>query len=268
MRGCVGASRRLILASVFAGGAAALAFGPACEVFTRETCNAGDLVALGDTRSAVCKECLERAATCDTVGRCNDVAGCTLGVHEAHACVLDAGKRAFEKERTCLGGLNETATTTYSKMRESCGSECALPVCKVTTSTIQFGDSTCDRCITGACCEEINRCYENRTCKLILECIVRECGKPLGPDTVPSQLDPCTGLAAGGPPPAFDAGDVDGGDGGTRTDCLRTCLTRYADHEPRPPGDIQPKDSAQCLAYTVRTCAFATGCGAQCDSLR
>jgi hypothetical protein len=248
---------RLVLLLTFVASAAALALGPACEVFTRETCNAADLVGIQDPDPSrpVCKECLERAATCDTVGRCNDVAGCTQGVREAHQCVLDAGKLAFREEGRCVTTLNETSKSAYEKMRESCGKECLLPVCKVDQATVRFGSPDCDKCITGACCEEINRCYANRTCKLILECIVK-C-----PDALSTDVD--GGFSDPGPDRGPCAANDRGGPPGV-TSCITGCLTAFATHEQRVEG-ADPKNSAQCLAFTIRSCAVGIGCGKTCD---
>ncbi|MBS2016599.1 MAG: hypothetical protein JST00_27190 [Deltaproteobacteria bacterium] len=245
-------TRIAIVLSLFAC-SLALALGPGCEVFTRETCNAADLVGLPESNTArpVCKECLERAATCDTVGRCNDVSGCTQSVREAHQCVLDAGRLAFREESRCVASLAEAPKATYAKMRESCGKECALPVCKVDQATVRFGAPECDRCITGACCDEINRCYANRTCKLILECIVK-CPDPLNPTAFPDF--------------APDQGPCAAGDGGppASSGCVTSCLTAFAAHEQRVEG-ADPKDSAQCIAYSIRKCAIDTQCSGSCD---
>lgn len=246
---------RLFVVVSLLGCSLALAFGPACEVFTRETCNAADLVGIPESNPSrpVCKECLERATTCDNVGRCNDVSGCTQSVRTAHQCVLDAGKFAFREEGRCVAALTDEPKAAYEKMRANCGSECELPVCRVDQATVRFGAPECDKCITGACCTEINRCYANRTCKLILECIVR-CPDPLS----------ATAFADPGPDRGPCApGDDGGGPPGPRT-CLSDCLTAFATHEQKVEG-ADPKESAQCLAFSIRKCAIDTKCSDSCD---
>lgn len=242
---------RLFVVVTLLGCSAALAFGPACEVFTRETCNAADLVGIPESSSSrtACKECMERAATCDNVGRCNDVAGCTQSVRTAHQCVLDAGKLAFREEGRCVAPLTDEPKKAYEQMRANCGTECELPVCKVDQATVRFGAPECDRCITGACCTEINRCYANRTCKLILECIVK-CP------------DPLNGAAFAGRGPCM-AGDDAGGPPGPRT-CIGDCLAAFSTHEQKVEG-ANPEDSAGCLAVNIRQCAIDTKCNGSCD---
>lgn len=250
-------STRLVVVITLLGCSAALALAPACEVFTRETCNAADLVGIQEpTANAGCKECLERAATCDTVGRCNDVAGCTQGVREAHQCVLGAGNLAFKEEARCVGTLNETSKSAYEKMRANCGKECLLPVCKVDQATVRFGSADCDKCVTGACCDDINRCYANRTCKLILECIVR-CPNPLTVGGDGGFVDP--GPNRG---PCSENDDEGGPPGGPN--CIAGCLSAFANHEQRVEG-AKPDAGAQCLAFSIRQCAINARCTDSCD---
>jgi hypothetical protein len=235
----------------------------ACEVFTRETCNAAGVNALSDPAGPACKECMERAATCDTVGHCNDVGGCQEEVKSAHACVLDAGRLAAREEDRCVRGLGAAAASTYERMRSSCGRECGLPVCKVDQATVAFGAPACDKCVTGACCDEINRCYANRTCKLILECIVR-CPDPFAPTFMEQKAPgerggPCSADDGGLPPrepSSPDAGTVPGR-------CVEDCIYAFRDHEQRRGDD--PTSSPQCLAFTIRGCALGVGCAKECD---
>lgn len=255
-------SRRVTVVVTAALVSAAIAASTACDVFTRETCRAGDLVALAGEASAACTKCLERAATCDTVGNCVEIGGDCIGpVRAAHACVQDAAaaSKAAEEEGACTKDLTGAARGTYDVMRASCGRECLLPVCKVDPSAVSFGAPDCDRCITSACCEQINACYGNRTCKLIIECIAA-CPNALieGP-ALPPGRDPCTSDDDGAGRPGGPGGDA--GDAGA--DCVSRCLSSYADHELRQAPDAGP--GARCLAYSIRSCALGARCASRCD---
>lgn len=185
--------------------------------------------------------CLERPKTCDAVGRCEDTPGCPDAVREAHACVLDAGPRGADRERACTAGLGEErAFEAYVAMREDCGRECGLPVCRVDPATIQLGAPSCDKCITGACCDAVTSCYANRTCKLTMECVL-SCEEP---------FDPAPFVAACADR-ALDASSV-APDG-----CVARCLVAFRDHEPFA---ASADKSAACLASSLMSCARAAGC--------
>src|SRR5690606_15860681 len=76
---------------------------------------------------------------------------------------------------------NDKSEALYSCMRANCGPECGVPSCDVDPSVILFANPACDRCIGGSCCETINACYQNRRCKLAVECIATNCTRTLGP---------------------------------------------------------------------------------------
>lgn len=249
-------SRRVVVVITAALVSGAIAASTACDVFTRETCRAADIIALSGEANATCSRCLERAATCDTVGNCVEIGGdCTGPVRAAHACVQNAAasSKAAEEEGACTKGLVGAARDTYDVMRASCGRECALPVCKVDPAAVSLGSPDCDRCITSACCEQINACYGNRTCKLVIECIAGCPNALTGGPAPPPGHDPCADDDDGRRPPGGDAG----------LDCVDRCLAAYADHELRQGPDAGP--GARCLAYSIRTCALGARCADRCD---
>jgi len=218
--------------------------------FPSGTCSAAGLNA-GPTVGASldeCTSCLVDPLSCDAVGRCGDTPGCEAEVHEAHRCILAAGLRAADQERACTAGLTTTfSRDAYAAMRGNCGTACRLPVCRVDPAAVQFASPACDKCVSGACCEVIDACYANRTCKLTMECIAR-CQNPFEGGAVPS------------PSECADAGAIVGG--GPPTTCVARCIYDFRDHEQLP----APGKSAQCLAFAIQSCALTAGCGSVCDA--
>lgn len=224
-----------------------------------EICNPEGLNAKADGTPSNdgCGRCLEQQC-CDAVGRCERQDGCSAIVHDAHACVIAANRRAASAERECAKHLSESreADDVYRCMRGSCGAPCGLPVCKVDKAALLIRNAKCDECFAGGCCSELNRCYESRACKLMLECIVEECGDELGPslkDPAASLLNlPDSELACGDPLILASA-----------PRCVRQCLCRYRSNEQGlPPSD--PSFLPVHLAASVFECGKSASCGNDC----
>lgn len=250
-------------ARVFLGGlvacSAALVAG-SCKVFDFPdgTCEATGLVAaLPEPARAECVKCLELKGSCDPVGRCSDDPDdCSARVRRAHTCILDAGRQAAKNEQACTStelGQNAAAVAAYGAMRASCGKACGLPICRVDTSARQVGSPLCDKCLTGACCEELNECYGDRTCKLIVECIIVECVQELASGATPVQDERCSETSAA------DAGAFDP----NSPLCTERCIGRFADH-PQQTNPVRGK-RPECLALKIRTCAVEARCGELCS---
>ncbi len=203
-----------------------------------------------------CAKCLN-AKCCDDVGRCEEREGCRLQVIEAHECV--SANRP--EEARCIQTLDDLGRGLYQCMRRSCGVECDVPSCDVEKSAALIGTPDCDRCITASCCPEINECYGNRRCKLIIECISQRCDSELGPlfsefgakgDSAidAGTLAACTPFANGAGPPPIGA------------DCIQGCLDAFATADGGPYDDTD----ARCKAYAVYACASrpSHNCGARC----
>jgi hypothetical protein len=245
------------------------AFSSSCAfALPRETCNAKDVTALlsGTDVDPACKACLEDQC-CDDVGYCvkDEAASCAARVKETHACVLGAGLRGALEERACKAHLGDShhAQSLYACMRGHCGPDCKLPVCQLNPAALQFGAPSCDRCVTSSCCEQVNACYGSRTCKLALECIVKNCGRDLADDfkrakTVDLgiiQQQACTS----GPP---DGATVSDGGDQIIGPCVRDCLVAYASTS--ADGVDDPTTEAGCLAFNVFACGARADCAADC----
>lgn len=259
--------RRPLSSALMASAALALAAAFSCKTFDlpAETCDPQTLDSKRDPGQSDddCSRCLEDNC-CDFVGRCERQGGCAPLVHDAQKCVLAAKLKGATLESDCAKRLPEIkeADDAYRCMRSACGAQCGLPVCKVDKAALLIRNAKCDGCFTGGCCAPLNRCYENRACKLMLECIINRCG---------SELGPALKERTGGPPD----GAVEG-PGGVATlcdrapqnvgipECLRTCLCTYRDNDPGlPPPDVAllPVN----LAYSVYACGKEAECGEVCS---
>lgn len=255
---------------------AVVAFGVAlvaafsCKTFNlpNDTCDpshfhAGTLS--GNASDSTCNRCLEDHC-CEQVGTCEQSTGCPELVASVHECVINAGLEGAQEEKTCAEGRKleqkPPADDAYRCMRDSCGAECGLPVCKVDPAAVLVQTPECDGCFASSCCGELNACYGSRACKLTIECIAKECGTDLG--------DSLSGPAIAPADPTADAAAFDVcADGGPHAPqgpaCVRKCLCEYKDNDPGLP----PRDDSQrppLLALAVYLCAQHAGCGGHCPN--
>ena len=240
---------------------ALLAFVAACRTFSvpSETCRP-DAVNGKQTDGhpdAICSSCLEDKC-CDVVGRCQNEANCGNEVSQAQSCVVAAGLRGGVVERGCANSFlkGSTALQTYQCMRGSCGESCGLPVCQLDPSASLIVNATCDNCLTGSCCDTINACYGNRTCKLILDCLSTDCKGSLG--STLSTLDATfaskqADAACNGDPTSFG------------TSCAQKCIDQFSQVEQGLLLDFG--STARCLSSRVVACATKASCGTSCTSL-
>jgi hypothetical protein len=224
---------------------------------TRPSLMVGKEVSVGRADPS-CAACFEDRC-CDEVGRCQDQNSCASRVRATQACVVAAGLQGAGKERACTTNLagDPLATKAYGCMRERCGEGCGLPVCQIDPATLLMVNAECDSCVSGACCPQINACYGNRTCKLMLECIFDECKRGLSSEledpairggAVPSSCQPAVAAA----PTTFDIAGS----------CVAGCLARFAAVAQGP--EIDPGGRAGCLAFDVYSCASRAGCSKDC----
>jgi hypothetical protein len=246
-------------------GAIAAAF--SCKVFDtpNETCDPSGLDAQrmhGEVDDGDCSRCLENNC-CDVVGDCANVPGCSDIVKGVHECVLNAGIHAASAEQGCADAgdhsLNGTtdghpqANSAYRCMREKCGIQCGLPVCRVDPAAVLLTNAKCDECYAGSCCAQINTCYGSRACKLMLECIA---GCSDFPDAAPPPMPNidvntdrlCNTTTAPRPndPPA----------------CVRTCICRFRNNDQGLPPIDGPNPAS--LAARVYECGNDAGCLPEC----
>lgn len=245
-----------------------------CQTFDppNETCDPRRLDAkreLGEASDGACSRCLEDRC-CDRVGSCERKGGCAEIVSSVHRCVLDQPLAGARREPGCAAdaGLAQDpeANDAYRCMRDSCGRECGLPVCKVDPAAVLIQNATCDGCFAGSCCDQLDRCYGSRACKLMIECVTRSCGKHLGEALVADATRPPRVI----PPEAADgaSGPDICGDGGppsdfTAPECVRACLCRFRGNDQGlPPED--PEDRPFTLALRVYECGANASCGPLC----
>lgn len=263
------AARRTGLALVFittSTVAAAVAMLPSCDGPPSKTCFGDRVNALGVAEDAgpnrECTTCLQTKsaprACCDAVGACDEDPDeqCVPSFQAAHLCVVDGGS---SEESRCQGLLtNDRSKALYACMQSNCARECQLPSCHLDPAVILFFNPACDDCVGRGCCETINSCYEDRRCKLIVECTTKHCPRTLGPWM--------TSLGEGGPEVIAAARDgvcagqeVPGR--GDATACLERCLDDFA-----PGGERGTEDdrNTRCLAFGVYACAARSGCGPTC----
>lgn len=253
-------SARTLVRNVAVGSLVGLAVAlAACRTFElpTETChgtaiNGKTTAPDSSNRDPACSRCLDDSC-CDDVGRCEAEAGCTDTVVQAHACVLADPARAAEREASCTQALvpGSRAAYAYACMRQKCGAECALPVCEVDPSASLMLTGTCDKCIAGACCGQLNACYGNRTCKLTFECIVARCPGDVAKS--PVALDTAISSACSGHATLPD---------GSVSLCVAQCFAEFSTHPQGAPTD--PTEEASCLAAKTYACATGAGCAATC----
>jgi hypothetical protein len=241
--------------------AAVVVAAPACDL-PGKTCQGSLVHALladgGDPHvtgpaEATCTGCIQ-SNCCDLVGACQEDSECIASFKDAHRCVIENGPG---EESTCTTNLVPRARALYGCMRERCGGPtCRVPNCDVDPAAVLVVTPECDRCVTGACCEQINSCYADRRCKLIIECITNDCAPTLAQSmTVLGSLsaearetvrkDVCAGRAPQGDPDR----------------CLQQCLNAFAPGGEQGTADDQ---SARCLAFGVFTCSSGAQCGKKC----
>lgn len=199
-----------------------------------------------------CSACLE-GACCEAVGICERSSPCAETVFGVHACVLDAGRAALQAEERCSAPLDGSAGPegkTYACMRARCGAACGLPSCALDPQAPLFFEASCDRCVTGSCCREVNDCFGNRSCKLAVECILDRC-KPAATafgavaEVARASQAVCAGGAAAAPDP-----------------CIARCVESFArGADPLVPAPRR----AECLALEVVACG-ASQCDPACAS--
>jgi hypothetical protein len=258
--------RSLVLAAVVAALAAAFS----CKTFNlpNETCDpskmhGGELMTPLDVGS--CNRCLEDRC-CDAVGVCERKDGCTAAVSAVHACVIHEGLAGARKETACadaqkLGEVQE-ADTTYRCMRDQCGAECGLPVCRVDPAALLIQSANCDACFSSSCCPQLNECYASRACKLTIECIVKECGSALGSTLIPGVLNGAPDAGTG----VFDGAKLcatDAGTGGPPA-CIQKCLCAFKDNDQGLPSTELARRPVN-LALAVYQCGVNAGCGPSCS---
>lgn len=268
-----GSSPRALLV-LAAAGALAAAF--SCKTFDlpAETCNPSSLST--EKAPADCDRCMEDNC-CDLVGVCERTEGCAGVVSQTQQCILDVGPQGASSEKSCAelstltrkkdGGVeleHPEADNAYRCMRKECGTQCGLPVCQVDQAARLILNPPCDQCFAGACCNELNRCYENRACKLTLECIIASCGSTLGaalrdanaapPDAGVGDPASVATLCAEPPPPQVGL-----------PECVRSCLCAYRGNDLGlpPSGDAL---SPIALATAVYACGRKAACGDACSA--
>jgi hypothetical protein len=258
--------RALALFFVFAVVFACIAVvaAPACAPLKDNVC-LGDrvnalLVDASDTRGAACSRCLQEKPCCDVLGACDDDPVCPGEFKAMHECVLNGGPAKEADCKTALGHPQSEAL--YACERAQCGAECGIPSCNLDPSVVLFVSPTCDRCISGACCDSVNACYKNRACKLFLECITDHC-----PVTIGLSMSRVETLS-----PELRAASVAGvcGDAGVDQDasrgqfdpgpCLDRCFAEFA------PADTADDRAARCLAVGVYSCGAGAKCGGACTT--
>jgi hypothetical protein len=254
---CAG-SVALALASSTLATSATVALLPACGI-PEGTCY-GDRVnaSLDDGGPGPeCTTCIQQKNCCDAVGVCDQDEACKREVKATQQCLKDGGAAV---ESICKGNLKAKASNElYRCMRSSCGEKCGLPACDLRPEVILFANPTCDRCVGGLCCEQINECYSNRRCQLIIECVTANCPRTLGPamtalgqnspETIKQVNDEVCSGKARAPGPDNSPGL-----------CLDRCIHDFAPFEESTTDDV----TARCLAFSVFSCAAAKNCGAVC----
>jgi hypothetical protein len=244
-----------------------------CKTFDlpAETCNPGAVHATGGED---CGRCLEDHC-CDAVGVCertNDPTNdCAKIVRDTHACVLEADLQGARVEAKCALASGLTATDdqkrlvhpqadgAYRCMRGECGAQCGLPVCKVDKAALLIRNAKCDECFAGGCCAPLNRCYESRSCKLMLECIINTCGSELGQSLNDPIVGPPDGNISGNAVLCSDARPQNIG----IPECVRTCLCRYQNNDQGLPVEDETLLPIN-LARSVYVCGKSAKCGDDC----
>ncbi len=215
---------------------------------------------------ATCNRCLEDRC-CDAMGVCERKDDCSRSVASVHACVIHAGLGGARVETKCaedeaLAGKRE-ADTAYRCMRDQCGAECGLPVCRVDPAALLIHSANCDACFSSSCCPQLNACYASRACKLTIECIVKECASTFSDALTPGVLNgaPVSGLTLsdGQKLCSREAGSDDVGP----PTCVQKCLCAFKDND----QGLAPTELSQRpinLAVAIYQCGVSAGCGPSC----
>jgi len=266
--------KRLVCASsvvvlVALAGASGLPAIVACNTLPDNTCYGERVNAL--TRDAGstdpgCSTCLQRSC-CDEVGACQADAACVEAFRAAHRCVLERGAGDESECVSPLGASTSSGRRLYECMRARCGGNvpseaaCGISSCRVDQAVVLIATPTCDRCVTGSCCKEVNDCYGDRRCKLAVECIARECTSTVGRDMeflaeigdegVRAVRD---AVCSNTPLPVGVGPDRLGGS------CIERCLVDFAPVT----GGTTDDANARCLAFSVFACSAGAKCGAAC----
>lgn len=241
---------------------------PACNDIPNATCFGDKVDALhdldggADPRAEGCIKCMQQAKCCDVLGACSDDGQCSAEFKATHRCLIENGaSQQAECKQNLDGGASKAL---FNCVRPLCGDSCGIPSCDLDPAVTLFVSPTCDHCITGACCSQINACYKNRQCQLFLECITNRCPKTTGASLSNIAQFPAEALDAfekavcsttPTPDAQAQAGAFDPGP------CLDRCLAEYATPEAGLPEENR---IAQCLAVGVYTCGAKSGCGPRC----
>lgn len=203
-----------------------------------------------------CTQCVE-ATCCDLIGDCQNTA-CAQEVGETHSCVLDAGRGAAIAEPACRDKLvSPQSKSVYQCMRDNCDDECRLPTCRLDPLVPTLGEPGCDRCFAQGCCELMNTCTKNRTCLLMLSCIINECRNDLTRELTDSRHAFAVARAAqacDGGGPRGNGGPPDG-----EQNCFTQCITKHF---------VQNDDEsaeAVCIAAQINECGASVNCGPRCE---
>jgi hypothetical protein len=262
--------RFLVVAAIAIGLAAAFS----CKTFNlpSETCDPsnfhGGMLPAGLTDST-CNRCLEDQC-CQKVGICERTPGCADLVSSVHACVLDAGLAGAQDEMGCADnptrklGQIPAADDAYRCMRDSCGNECGLPVCKVDRAAVLIQTADCDSCFSSSCCSQLNACYASRACKLTIECIINACGPKLGDSLAGAPLSILAGLDGGALDFCGDGGAALGRPGAMEVPaCVKDCVCAFRQNDQGlAPSD--PTQKPERLSLDVYVCGQQANCGTRC----
>jgi hypothetical protein len=241
---------------------------PSCDGPPSKTCFADRVNALGVTEDSgpnrACSTCLQTKnapkACCDAVGACDEdpEKKCADGFKAAHLCVLEGGTSQSNEQRCKELLTNDRSKTLYACMRSNCAEECGgVPNCDLDPGVELFANPSCDTCVNDACCEKRNACHQNRSCRLVVQCITTRCPRTLGtamnalsglPDEIYRAVNDA--VCSGKP---LDTG----ADTGAATACIQRCLNDR-------PADSEGGSTALCLAVGVFACGSQAGCASRC----
>lgn len=261
-----GPAALLFVFAVVLAGSAAIVTQPACGDIPNKTCRGDQVNALvsdgGDDASPNdCTTCMQ-SECCDLLGACGEDEQCAAEMKQTQRCLIERGP---SKQGECKQNLDGGASKAlFGCIRTPCGPSCGIPSCDVDPAVTLFLSPSCDKCITGACCEQINACYKNRRCQLFLECVTNHCPKTTGPSLTQIGTYPAAALEAfeqtvcgtGASRPAPEDDPFDPGA------CLNRCLNEFA----APDGGLPDENrAASCLAVGVYVCGAKSGCGPECS---
>lgn len=239
---------------------------PSCDGPPDKTCYADHVNGLGTEQDAgpngACTSCLQTQnapnSCCDVVGACDEdpTHECADSVKAAHRCVIAGGQ---SEESRCKGLLkNDRAKAVYQCMHNICGSACRVPSCELNQAVPLLVNATCDSCVGGACCDDINKCYAsgNRRCKLIVECIATQCASTLGSSLTAFEMLPPEQRQL-----LHDAVQNGNAVPDTAGSCLQRCFDDFA---PRGDGATGDDLDARRGAFAVYECGAQARCGTKC----